>query len=84
VPREDEQPLDVEDIRKILLSCNNIRLKTYLLVLSSGGLRALEGLAIRLRDVDFTVALTKIHVRKEYAKTKVARDIYLSDEATHF
>jgi integrase len=84
VPREDEQPLDVEDIRKMLLSCNNRRLKAYLLVLASGGLRALEGLAIRLRDVDFTVAPTKIHVRREYAKTKVARDIYLSDEATQF
>jgi integrase len=52
--------------------------------LASGGLRALEGLAIRLRDVDFPVSPTKIHVRKEYAKTKVARDIYLSDEATQF
>jgi hypothetical protein len=31
VPREDEQHLDVEDIRKMLLSCNNRRLKAYLL-----------------------------------------------------
>jgi integrase len=84
VPREDEQPLDVEDVRKMFLSCNNRRLKAYLLVLASGGLRALEGLAIRLRDVDFTVAPTKIHVRKEYAKTKISRDIYISDEATLF
>ena len=84
VPREDEQPLDVEDIRKMLLSCNNRRLKAYLLVLASGGLRALEGLAIRLKDIDFTVNPTKIHVRKEYAKTSIARDIYISDEATLF
>jgi hypothetical protein len=35
--REDEEPLDVSDIRKILLSCNNRRLKAYLLVLASGG-----------------------------------------------
>jgi integrase len=34
--REDEEPVDVSDIRKILLSCNNRRLKTYLLVLASG------------------------------------------------
>lgn len=82
VPREDEQPLDIEDIRKILLSCHNRRLKAYLLVLASGGLRALEGLAIRLRDIDFTTCPTKIHIRKEFAKTKVSRDIYISDEAT--
>jgi integrase len=37
--REDEEPLDVSDVRKILLSCSNRRLKTYLLVLASGGMR---------------------------------------------
>jgi hypothetical protein len=31
--REDEEPIDVKDIRKILLSCNNRRIKTYLLIL---------------------------------------------------
>jgi integrase len=49
--REDEESLDASDIRKILLSCNNRRLKTYLLVLASGGMRAVEGLAIRLKDI---------------------------------
>ena len=80
--REDEEPLDASDIRKLLLSCNNRRLKTYLLVLASGGTRAIEGLAIRLKDLDFTVNPTKIHIRKEYSKTKTGRDIYISDEAT--
>jgi hypothetical protein len=82
--REDEEPLDSKDIRKILLSCNNRRLKPYLLLLASGGMRAVEGLAIRLQDIDFSVNPTKIHIRKEYAKTKVARDIYVSDEATQY
>jgi Phage integrase family len=82
--REDEQALDVNDIRKILLSCNNRRLKAYLLVLASGAMRAVEGLAIRLKDIDFSVSPTKIHIRKEYAKTRVARDIFISDEATHY
>ena len=80
--REDEEPLDTPDIRKILLACNNRRLKTYLLVLASGGMRAVEGLAIRIKDIDFSVNPTKIHIRKEYTKTRVARDIYISDEAT--
>ncbi len=82
--REDEEPLDASDIRKILLACNNRRLKSYLLVLASGGMRAIEGLAIRLKDIDFTVSPTKVHIRKEYSKTKTARDIYISDEASQY
>ena len=82
--REDEEPLDASDIRKILLACNNRRLKTYLLVLASGGMRAVEGLAIRIKDIDFSINPAKIHIRKEYAKTRVSRDIYLSNEATHY
>ncbi|MFZ0513440.1 MAG: site-specific integrase, partial [Candidatus Nitrosopolaris sp.] len=82
--REDEEPLDASDIRKILLACNNRRLKRYLLILASGGMRAVEGLAIRIRDIDFSVNPTKIHIRKEYAKTRVARDIYISNEATQY
>jgi integrase len=64
--REDEEPLDSSNIRKILLNCSNRRLKSYLLILASGGMR------------------TKIHIRKEYAKTRIARDIYISDEATQY
>jgi integrase len=82
--REDEEPLDASDIRKILLSCSNRRLKTYILVLASGGMRTVEGLAIRLKDIDFSVNPTRIHIRKEYTKTKVPRDIYISDEATQY
>jgi integrase len=47
-------------------------------------MRATEGLAIRLRDIDFTISPTKIHIRKEYSKTRTARDIYISDEATQY
>jgi hypothetical protein len=80
--REDEAAIDDSDIRKILLSCNNRRLKTYILCLASGGMRTLEALSIRLKDIDFSVIPTKIHIRKEYTKTKVSRDIYISEEAT--
>jgi integrase len=82
--REDEQPLDAQDVRKILLACNNRRLKAYLLVLASGAMRAIEALAIRVKDCDFSVNPTKIHIRKEYAKTRVARNVYISDEATQY
>jgi hypothetical protein len=33
--------------------------------------------------LNFSVNPTKFHIRKEYAKTRVARDIYISDEATY-
>jgi integrase len=82
--REDEEPLDSSDIRKILLNCSNRRLKSYLLILASGGMRAVEATAIRLKDIDFSVSPTKVHIRKEYSKTRVARDIYISDEATQY
>lgn len=82
--REDEEALDAADIRKIMLACNNRRLKPYLLLLASGGFRAVEACAIRICDINFEVKPTKIHVRKEYAKTRVARDVYVSDEATTY
>jgi integrase len=56
IHREDEEPLDFSDIRKILLACNNRRLKAYLLVLASGGMRATSGLAVRLKDIDFSIS----------------------------
>jgi integrase len=82
--KEDEEALDASDIRKILLSCNNRRLKAYLLTLASGGMRAIEAIAIRNSDVSFESHPTKIRIRSDFAKTRVARDIYVSDETTKF
>jgi integrase len=82
--REDEYPVDVHDIRKLLLKCTNRRLKAYLLVLASSGMRPIEACALRILDVDFTVTPTKVHVRKEYSKTKRSRDVYISEEAKHY
>jgi len=82
--REDEQAIDIHDVRKILLKCNNRRLKPYLLVLASGGMRTVEGLAIRIKDIDFNVNPTKVRIRGEFSKNRTARDIYISDEATKY
>ena len=54
---EDEIPLDASDIRKLLLACSNRRLKTYLLVLASGGMRATEG----TDAVNANIEVTTIH-----------------------
>ncbi len=82
--KEKEEPIDAADIRKILLSCNNRRLKTYLLILASGGLRAVEGCAIRIKDINFNANPTMIRIRADYTKTRVARDIFISDETTRY
>lgn len=82
--REYEQPIDVTDIRNLLIKCTNRRLKAYILVLATSGLRAMEACSLRIKDVDFSVSPTRIHVRKEYNKTRQARDVYITDEATEY
>ena len=84
--REDELPLDMEDIRNILLKCHNRRLKAYLLVLASSGMRAMEACTLRIKDVDMTAdgSPTRIHIRKEFSKTRRAREVYITDEATKY
>jgi integrase len=82
IGREEEAAIDAEDIRKILLACNNKRLKLYLLILASSGARMIETCSIRITDIHFDVNPTSISIRKQFTKTKVARNIYISDEAT--
>ena len=76
--QEEEQALDQDDIRNILLKCNNRRLKTYILVLASSGVRVMEACAIRLRDLDFHHNPTRLHVRGEYHQDQsISRYFYL-------
>jgi integrase len=81
---EGEEPIDANDIREMLNHCANRRLKANMLVLASGGMRALEALAIRLKDVNFNTNPTEIHIRKEYTKTRTERTIFISDESTEY
>jgi hypothetical protein len=55
--REDEEPVDAAEIRKILLNCNNRRLKSHLLVFGGRGTKAVELIAIRLRYRPFSKVL---------------------------
>lgn len=79
-----EVAIDANDIRKILKSCNNTRIKSVLYVLASSGVRITECLAIRNKDIDFSVTPTRIRVRAEIAKTRTERYVYISNEATQF
>jgi len=47
-------------------------------MLASGGMRAVEATAVRLKDIDFSVTPTKIHLRPEYTKTKTTRDFIIN------
>jgi integrase len=79
--KEDERPLDVQDIRQILLAITNRRLRAYCLLLASGGMKATEALAIQLENIDFTTHPTKIYMKAKYSKNRLPREVYISDEA---
>lgn len=88
--KENETPIDANDIREILNHCTNRRLKAYLLVLASSGMRVTEALAIRVKDINFKNSLVDknecagVSVRAEFSKTKNARYVYISNEAARY
>ena len=78
----NKEAIDKEDIIKIINGCSDLRLKTYVMLLASTGLRASEALSIRIKDLipgsnDFP---SKVIIRGEYTKTKVDRYIFLTRE----
>jgi integrase len=79
---DPEEPLTITDIRELFEYNHNHRLRTYLLLLASTGMRAMEACSLRLIDVDFSIKPTRITIRKETTKTKRGRIIYCSNEAT--
>jgi integrase len=84
IPQEDAYPIDQSDIRIILQQCHNRRLKTYLLVMASSGVRPIEACAIRVCDINFSTSPVRLHIRAEYAKTRKSREIFVSDEAARW
>ena len=77
-----KEGIDASDIRNILLNCTNTRLKVFILVVASSGLRSKEALTLRNSDIDFNVSPTKVHIRTENSKTGRSHDIWISNEAT--
>lgn len=77
-----KEAIDKEDIIKILNGCSDLRLKTYVMLLASTGLRATEALSLRLKDFDTNNNdnPTKLIIRGEYTKTKVDRYVFLTKE----
>jgi integrase len=81
--RKKKEALSKEDIIEILNVCDNIRLRTYVMLLAATGLRAVEALSSRITDLDFDSNPPKLFVRGEYTKTKVDRIIFLTEEVSH-
>ena len=82
IVRKKKEALSKEDIVEILNVCDNIRLRTYVILLAATGMRAVEALSIRIKDIDFDANPAKLFVRGEYTKTKVDRIIFLTEEVT--
>jgi integrase len=81
-----KEAISKEEIREILLKCSNIKLKTYLMLLASTGMRATEALALRHKDFDFDEDNKNNHrqafvrIRGEFTKTRTDRYVFLTRE----
>lgn len=82
VVRKKKEALSKEDIIGILNVCDNIRLRTYVILLAATGMRAVEALSIRMTDLDLDSNPPKLFVRGEYTKSKADRVIFLTEEVT--
>jgi integrase len=78
--RNNKEAIDKDDIRDILNSCSDIRLKTFIVLLAGTGCRAVEALSIRNKDLDLTSSPAKVNLRAEYTKTRQDRSVFLTKE----
>jgi integrase len=83
VVRRNKEALSKEDIVDILNTCSDIRLKTYVMLLASTGMRAVEALSVRIRDLDLQSSPPRLFVRGEFTKTRSDRTIFLTTEVAH-
>ena len=51
--RKNKEALSKEDVTDILNACSDIRLKTYVMLLASTGMRAQEALSLRIKPNSF-------------------------------
>jgi integrase/uncharacterized coiled-coil protein SlyX len=83
VVKRNKEALSKEDIVDILNTCSDIRLKTYVMLLAATGMRAVEALSIRIKDLDLNSNPPKLFVRGEFTKTRSDRTIFLTTEVAH-
>ena len=77
----NKEAIDKKDIVKILNGISDLRLRTYVMLLASTGLRATEALSIRIKDINLDYNnISKITIRGKYTKTKTDRFVFLTNE----
>jgi len=81
--KKNKEALSKKDVIDILNNCSDIKLKTYVMLLAATGMRAVEALHIRIKDVDFNNKPAIIYVKGENTKTKADRIIFLTEEVTN-
>ena len=79
--RRIKEAISKEDVIDILNQCTDFRLKTYVMLLAATGMRAVEALHIRVKDIDLESKHAKISVRGENTKTKMDRTVFLTEES---
>ncbi len=79
--RVQEMPLTKELIVRLLRNASP-KLQTIILMLVSSGMRIGELFQLRLSDIDFASTPTRINVRAEISKNGIAREVYITSEAT--
>jgi integrase len=83
VIRRKKEALSKEDIINILNNCSDIRSKTYVMLLAATGMRAVEALSIRTKDLDLQSNPPKLFVRGEFTKTRSDRTIFITSEVKY-
>lgn len=82
---EREEAINAKIVGNILKACSNRRLKAFLSILASSGIRSTEGISLRMKDIELSEETGEpsiIHVRAQYAKTRIPRDVFITSEAT--
>jgi len=83
VIRRNKEAISKDDVIDMLNQCSDIRLKTYVLLLASTGMRAVEALHIRVKDIDFENNPVRLFIRGENTKTKTDRTVFLTEETAN-
>ena len=80
--RRNKKALTKDDLRDIILACSDVRLKTYVMFLAFTGMRAVEILSIRLKDINLDSNPVRVYIRGEFTKTRQDRYVFLTSKMT--
>jgi integrase len=78
--KRKKQPIKKETIRELVRTAPNIWLKTLLLFVAATGMRPIEAMSIRHKDLDLTNEPGRATIRAEFTKMKVERYTFLTSE----